>query len=339
MHFDFTDDQQFLRQTALDIVVDLSSSATVRAALDDGSGKVRSEAWQAVAELGWAGVLVPEELGGSGGTLVDACILAEVLAGALAPVPFVGTAIGAASLLAAAGDAERQQRLAAGEPFCLAVDQRLQWPSAEPRLAFDWLPGATALQIGPDGSVAAADTTPPEDRQIDPLHPLGLVTGLSGELGELSEANRRVLASVRVGLAAAAVGLGAAALDEAVAYAKERVQYGRPIAEFQAIQHICADMLVEVEASRSMAYGAAWTVENEPIDEAERVVAAAAAWCGPASVRVVEMGIQVLGGIGVTWEHDAPLRLRHAQLLNRAFGGPEAATETLAAHALAAKED
>ncbi len=341
MFFELTEDQEFLKRSAEEVVADLFSDATIRAALDDDEGKIRSDSWAQLVELGWAGVLVPEALGGSGGSVVDACILAEVLAASLAPVPFVGTAIGVASVLAAVGDDAAQRDLAAGTPMALALDGRLRWGTANPGLAFDWIVGAEVVQVvdPATGEIRRTVAEPTGIDRFDQLHPMSRIDDLPTQGTELSDELRRALAITQVGAAAASLGLAAAALREAVAYSLERQQYGRAIAQFQAVQHLCADMYVDVESTRSLAYGAAWAVENEPVDEAVRVAAAATAWCGPAAIRVVETGIQVLGGIGVTWEHDAHLRLRHAQLLDRAFGNPDAAREHLAALALTASEE
>lgn len=341
MHFGFTEDQQMVRDTAEAVAADLFDATTIRRAIDEAeevgaAAKTRAERWGDVAELGWAGILVPEEMGGSGGTLIDACILAEVLSGALAPIPFVGTAIGVGSLLVAADDAEAAGELAQGRPMSLLVDDDLAWPATNPVLALDWLEGALGVLPAGD-SVVRSPIDPVGYQMVDPLHPLAIVEGIQAP-GPLDEQFRRARAALQVGTAAALMGHAAAALDEAVEYAKEREQYGRPIAEFQAIQHICADMFVDVEASRSMVYGAAWTVENGTLEEAERLARAATAWCGPASIRVCESGIQVLGGIGVTWEHDAPFRLRSVQLLNRAITGPDVAAEAYA-HAATHQKD
>ncbi|MGE0308820.1 MAG: acyl-CoA dehydrogenase family protein [Acidimicrobiia bacterium] len=339
MDFSFTNDQQLLRQTAHDVIADVFRPDRIRGALDDVAGLVRLDMWSELAELGWSGVLIPEANGGSGGSVVDACILAEELASGLAPVPFVGTAIGVAGVAIAVGDEQVQRDVAAGSPLSLVLDRRLCWPAADSSLGWDWLPGSEAVLVAGDERLDRRRPTPLRFELTDPLHPLAVFDDLGVAQVVCSEAMRRAVAVMRVGVAASAVGLARAALHEAVEYSKERVQYGHPIAEFQAIQHICADMLVNVETSASTAYGAAWVVEHEPVSEAERVAASAVGWCVPAAIRTIEEGIQVLGGIGVTWEHDAHLRLRHGQLLSRLLGGVNAALELLAQQSLRLGEE
>lgn len=150
----------------------------------------------------------------------------------------------------------------------------------------------------------------------------------------MSDGARRTRAVTWTGSAALLIGLAEGALNQAVDYARHREQYGRPIGSFQAVQHLCADMLVDVETSRSIAYGASWAAEHAPIDEAERIAAAAKSHAGAAAIRTCERGIQVLGGIGVTQEHDAHLRLRTAHLHSAAFGNTDAPLMLLAGRVL-----
>jgi alkylation response protein AidB-like acyl-CoA dehydrogenase len=197
-------------------------------------------------------------------------------------------------------------------------------------IAFDWLTGAAGVYVASSGRVATGPVTVRTLGRIDLLHPVAYVEPVRIETPEKSEGLQRAIAFTRMGFAAALTGVASSALKEAVAYAKERQQFGRPIAEFQAIQHLCAEMLVDVEACRSITYGGAWVAQNESIVDANRVSAAAKSWCGNAAIRVCEKGIQVLGGIGVTWEHTAHMRLRTAQVFARAFGNPDAMAAQLA---------
>jgi alkylation response protein AidB-like acyl-CoA dehydrogenase len=334
MDFGFTPEQLMLRDAATDIVGSEISSERIREALGVDGVKVRLELWELMVSLGWSTVLVPEAQGGSGGGALEACILSEVLAGALAPCPFVSAAIGAASLLIALEDTVSLERLAAGQPMAAVFDDRLEWRSGKQTIAWDWLPGA--LLVGPGGALSQehAIQTPVKFDDTDPLHPAAVVSGLPIARVVRSDRLRKAEATLRVGVAAAAVGLARAALNEAVEYATQRVQYGKTIGEFQAIQHICAEMLVNVETSTSMTYGAAWIVDNESIDQAEQAAAAAVGWCVPAAIKTLEDGIQVLGGIGVTWEHDAHLRLRNAHQIARVLGGAQASFQLLAIGAL-----
>jgi alkylation response protein AidB-like acyl-CoA dehydrogenase len=293
-------------------------------------------AWEGLAKLGLAGILVPERLGGAGGTLLDACLIAEQLGRAEAWIPFAGSSIAAASALAAADRDADLTRLAEGAVYSLLVDQGLHWPAATPVLALDWRDGARGVRaVGGDALDAlevVVDLAVDGVVATDPLHPAAKVGGLAGQVtGPPRPALRHAVAAGRVGFAAWLTGVATTALEQAVAYAKEREQFGVPIGSFQAVQHICADMFVDVETARSVAYGAAWTVANRPPAEAERSAAAAKSWCSRAAVRVCQNSIQVLGGIGVTWEHPAHLRLRTAHQFGAALGGARELDRAIAA--------
>ena len=126
-----------------------------------------------------------------------------------------------------------------------------------------------------------------------------------------------------VALAAEQVGGAQACLDAAVEYAKVRVQFGRPIGSFQAIKHKCADMLLAVEAARSAAYHAAAVAgRRSPTELAVPRGAAPRAYCAEAYTHAAKENIQIHGGIGYTWEHDAHLYLKRAKSSEQLFGAP-----------------
>jgi len=129
----------------------------------------------------------------------------------------------------------------------------------------------------------------------------------------------KVLERAAVGLAAENVGGAQKALEIAVEYAKVRHQFGQPIGGFQAIKHKCAEMLVLVEGSRSILYWAAWAVEDDP-PQAALAASAAKAYSSDAYRTVASQGIQILGGIGITWEHDMHLYLKRAKANQVALG-------------------
>jgi alkylation response protein AidB-like acyl-CoA dehydrogenase len=121
-----------------------------------------------------------------------------------------------------------------------------------------------------------------------------------------------------------------ATLELAVNYAREREQFGVKIGSFQAVKHLCADMLVDTESSHSIAYGAAALVAQSPDPvAAARSAACAKAWCGEAAIRVCEGAIQVHGGIGFTWESPLHLYLRAAHVLRASFMSPASALEEI----------
>jgi alkylation response protein AidB-like acyl-CoA dehydrogenase len=335
MHFALSDDQRALQRTTAELSAHLFSDSAVRDSRGD-NGALRAEAWRKLADLDLLGLLVPEDQGGSGGTVTDACIVAEVLGRFLAPVPYVGTAIAAAALLRFAdGPPEHLAQLSGGDAYSVLLGSQFQEPTGQAVLAFDWSDGARGVALSSDGRAEVHELGHPIPlSDIDPLHPLRTVDPVAAAPA-IGEGARRARAAAWSGAAALLTGVADGALLEAVSYAKQREQYGRPIGSFQAVQHLCADMLFDVETSRSIAYGASWAVEHASIDEAETLAATAKAHAGAAAIRACETGIQVLGGIGVTEENDAHLRLRTAHLHNAFFGSTDAPLLLLADAVLA----
>jgi alkylation response protein AidB-like acyl-CoA dehydrogenase len=151
----------------------------------------------------------------------------------------------------------------------------------------------------------------------------------------------RILAYGRIGLAAEQVGAAQRCLDMSVEYAKVRTQFGRPIGAFQAIQHMCADMFVLVESARSAAYHAGWVASqhaagaapdpDDPSSDLTTAAAIAKAYCSDAFYRCAADTIQVHGGIGFTWEHDAHLYFKRAHASRELLGAPAQHREALAA--------
>lgn len=317
MDFAFTDEQEFLQTTAEKLARDEFGSAVARAAME--GDRTRAErGWRNLVDAGWVGIRVPEEAGGSGAGLVEACIIADALASALAPVPFVGTAIAAVSLLqASGGDAAigLLQEVAAGRQLGVALSADLTWPTTAPAVGWECGTGS-ALVYGSDGVAAVENQV--AGSGIDPLHPLGAL--VESPAAVVPVGADLALAGMRIGCAAALLGTIRGAAEMAFQYVKDRKQYGQSIGSFQAVQHMCADVQVALDSCHSVVYGAAWTVDNSPLDEARRAAAVAKAWCGESVVAAAELVVQLLGGIGVTWESDAHLYLRQAHLYAGVLG-------------------
>lgn len=297
----------------------------------------KSSAWSELVATGLVGLLISDVAGGSGGTLTDACVVAEAMGVEMAPVPFVSSSIAAAAVLVhCSGGADDLRQLAQGAQFSLLVDRTLSWPGTGQLVAWEWAKDARVVGLDADGiaHVSAADAEQ-VDEWFDALRPLATVAENAPSRVGIDDGARRALAIARVGCAAQLLGIASGALDDAVAYAKQREQYGQPIGSFQAVQHLCAEMLVDVETSRSVVYGTSAMVEVIAIDEAERIAAVAKAWTSEAAIRVCETSIQVLGGIGITREHVAHLRLRDAHLFARALGRPNEIYQELAVRRLA----
>jgi hypothetical protein len=257
-------------------------------------------------------------------------------------VPFAGNAVLAATALREFAARDRAGALLAelvgGRLFSVVLSEELDWPPRPGRgIAWHWLPGATALALdGPSLREIASERVSPGATQ-DLLHASGQVEGVSRPVAD-PEAAERFLAHAHVAGAAALVGAMAGMLDLCVAYTSEREQFGRKIGSFQAVRHFCAEMLVDLESSRSALYGVAWAVDHLETREASRLAAIAKAWCADASRRACESAVQVHGGIGCTWESDVHLYLRLAHVEAGAFGGRNAALDRIADQALGPRE-
>lgn len=260
------------------------------------------------AEMGLAAIALPESAGGGGGTLLDQAVALEAAAYCLVPGPLLTTAV--AGLVH--DDDGLRAGIAAGEVTVgLALDTS--------RVALG-APGTTHVSVGtPAGQVlvAAADVELTRAPSIDLSRTVAEVGAVASEAGVA-----RTLAArhALVVLAAAeASGIARWCLDTAVEYAKVREQFGRQIGSFQAIKHLCAEMLETSESVTAAAWDAALASDDDPA-QATFATEVAATVCFDGAVEVAKACIQVLGGIGFTFEHDAHLYLRRAIAL-RAFVG------------------
>jgi alkylation response protein AidB-like acyl-CoA dehydrogenase len=153
--------------------------------------------------------------------------------------------------------------------------------------------------------------------------------------GDASGAIARTIDRMAVGYVVDGVGAAARALELTIDYAKERVQFDRPIGAFQAVQHLCADMLRVVELGRAAAYYACWAIDEADVDEAHRAATIAKAYASEAFSQLGGSAIQVFGGIGFTWEHDIHLFYKRLLTASVALGGADDHLEALATIALA----
>ncbi|WP_204800551.1 acyl-CoA dehydrogenase [Mycobacterium riyadhense] len=289
-----------------------------------------TDAWRPVfgglAGLGLFGIAVPEDRGGAGGSIEDLCAMVAEAAKALVPGPVAATAL--ATLVV--DDPELLDQLISGERFAgLALEGDVQLEDQTVSGTVDWVlggaPGGVLLlpaggdwllvDTGSDGVLVeplrATDFSRPLARVVLTDAPATLVSG------------RRVEDLTATLLAAEATGVTRWALDTAVAYAKVREQFGKPIGSFQAIKHLCAEMLCRAEQVEVAAADAA-RAAGDSDDPQFSIAAAIAASIGIAAAKAnVKDCIQVIGGIGCTWEHDAHLYLRRAHSIGRFLGGAE----------------
>ncbi len=347
MDFSFSEDQRELRATVRAFLDRHATSATVRGAALDGDGFAR-EPWQRlVGEMELTGLAIEAELGGSGASFVEAGIALEELGRTLLPVPYLGTVVAAAALSGVeagpgvADPAPLLRAIAGGDVAAVALDAaddapelsgegdsaRLEGTVAHVADAdhADFLilrgtaggePVLAAVDLGADGVAVEPLPTLDQTRRQATVQLAGAPAARFG--GGTAAARARDL--LAVAHAVEAVGSAERCLGITVEYLKERVQFGRPIGSFQALKHRCADLAAELEAARSTAYYAAWAVDGAPEELAE-LAPLARAVCGEALSHVAAESIQLHGGIGFTWEHDAHLYFKRAKASELLAGG------------------
>ncbi len=343
MNFEFTDDQQAIKRTARDFLAARYRLEEVRRLAEDERG-FTDEQWAQIAELGWPGLVVPEELGGLGLGAVELVVLQEELGYALAPTPFFSDACAALLLVAAGTDDQRSEHLpaiASGERRgALALwDSDSGWAPGESRLELQGSSLTGRKILVADAASADVLVVAGEDRHflvdphasgvtitptpgIDPTRKLFDVDLDDAEAHALADdpaAVRRAYDWMATALAAESVGIAQRTMEMAVEYAKDRKQFGRQIGAYQAVAHRCAQMLLEVEGARSVTYYAAWALDHEP-DSGALAASMAKAYAGDAGWRVAASSLQVHGGIGFTWEHDLHFFLKRATANAHAFG-------------------
>src|SRR3954463_7922025 len=334
MDFTFTDDQEQLRRA----VRQLGREA-------GGDGSSEEALWRTLTEqLGLTGIGIDPERGGAGGDFVDAAVVIEEAGRTLLPAP-VTTVLVAAAVLgrrelgrrelgrrelgrASKAAAELASQVATGEriavvavgPRAGTIDNVLDGDRADAFLIADddglWL-----VDGGSDGVGVRRQTTLDLSRGQAQLV-LDDVPAV--QIGG-AEAARVAVDLLRVALSVEAVGAARHCLDATVAYLKTREQFGRPIGSFQALQHRAADLVVELEAATSTAYYAAWAAaqsnEAESPDELAVVAPLALALCAESAWHVAAETIQMHGGIGFTWEHEAHRYFKRLTTTRAMLGG------------------
>ncbi|MCL2542254.1 MAG: acyl-CoA/acyl-ACP dehydrogenase [Nocardioidaceae bacterium] len=322
MYFDLDDDQRSLASAARDFLGSSASPAAARAALEDPSAPVLPGRVDLV-KSGFAAITVPESAGGGGGTVLDLAVVAEQ-AGRVLAGPSLVTFARAAVLLD--GDEARLAGLVDGS---LAVAVHDGGPVLDAVGADRFL----ALR-GEDVVLASGTVT--RRPGIDPTRGLADVALDEGEVVAAGDSARweRALLVGRAILAAEDLGTAARALEIGVAYTKERHAFGRPIGSYQAVKHALVDAYVEVEQLRSLVWWAAWAADHAP-DELPLAANAAKGAAASALERAGETLIQVHGGIGFTWEHDAHLYWRRAKVDRFLLGDDVSAYDEVARLAVA----
>ncbi|MGH2911680.1 MAG: acyl-CoA dehydrogenase family protein [Solirubrobacteraceae bacterium] len=374
MNLALSDEQEFLREAARGTLSRTKTLEVARAALD-GDEKALPDLWPTACEAGWPGLLIDEAHGGAGLDAFDAMLVLGECGRVLAAIPLLGhlpaSAIlgdspNAGGLLGPLSSGERR---AAYLPTMPPGDLSDEWtvdaphgstrPSApvatregdgaivSGKIAFvpdapgaDMLVGVALLDGKPVGiavEASAAGASVEEVHRYDATRSLGHVT-LDKASATLLDANEESLAGAwhlaQALIAAESLGSVETALEVSVAYAKERFTFGRAIGSYQAVKHSLTEVLRQLENGRSLLYYAGWSRKGAP-EEFPLAASAARSVAGRALDHGARTMISVHGGIGATWEHDAPLFFRRAQLSRRLLGGTGAASDRVAGELIA----
>ncbi|HWT90615.1 MAG TPA: acyl-CoA dehydrogenase family protein [Solirubrobacterales bacterium] len=366
MYFDLTDEQQAIRSTAHDFLASRFKSERIREIAESESGFDES-GWKEMAELGWAGLALPEEWGGQGLGIVELAVLFEEMGYALAPSPLLSNTIVGLALAAGGSDEQKERYLRplaegalrgtpalfdAGVPvepgkFAMAAEPAGDGVvlSGEKVLVADAASADFFLVATSDGrrhiveKDTAGVTVVPEvsidlTRRLSSVRFEGVQVAPEASLPGAAADYLPVFLRACVALAAESTGVAQRALEMSVEYAKDRQQFGRPIGAYQAVSHRCAQMLLETENSRSAVYGAAWAADAEP-ESLPLAACMAKAYASDAGWRVPDAAIQVHGGIGFTWEHDLHFFLKRGRANAATFGDAKWHRERVAEAVLA----
>jgi alkylation response protein AidB-like acyl-CoA dehydrogenase len=315
-----------------------SDSISAARAIEQGDPDAWRAPYRGLAQLGMFGVAIPEELGGAGGSVEDLCLMIDEAAAALVPGPVATTAL--ATLVVT--DETLLEALASGERTAgVALRSGISYESGTATGTAEFVLGGLAdgLLILPAGGKERSDrgmgpgvkwilvdatadgVTVEALTATDFSRPLARVTLASAPAATLDLPYQRFLDLTATVLAAEAAGLARWMLETATEYAKVREQFGKPIGSFQAVKHMCAEMLLRSEQIRVAAADAAGAVTDKDELQLSIAVAVAAVIGIEAAKLNARDCIQVLGGIGITWEHDAHLYMRRAYALAQFLGG------------------
>ncbi len=308
------EEQHALAEAVADWASGQSSAELVKRSESEGPS-VFGDVAKGLADLGLAGIAVPESLGGGGGTLLDLAVAVEAAAAAMVPGVLTPTAVAAAVL---------QSDPAGGDLVRGVADGSVTFALGVPEVAAVLGAGLASHVLLPVGDrwhvYDATDVAAGEGRLHDLSTRVGTIeTGAATPLLDLELEAQVVRDALVILLAAEAAGMARWCLDTAASYAKVREQFGQPIGAFQSIKHLCASMLERTEAVTAVAWDAARAWE-ESAEQRTLAAAVAGAVSLDAVVSVAQDCVQVLGGIGFTWEHDAHLYLRRA-MSNRLLAG------------------
>ncbi len=373
MNLALSDEQVLLREAARGALARLKTLEAARNALDDG--KQPPDLWPTAVQAGWPGLLVSEQQGGAGLDAFDAMLVLSECGRVLAAIGLLGHLPATALLDASTDQAELTGALASGErraaylPTRPPDDLRGEW-TVDPSGGMERAPAPTIAGEGAQAKVTGQLAFVPDAPGADVL--VGVATQGGRAVGFVVQADadgvsvdavRRYDATRALGhvalhdapatvldappqalagawhlaqalIAAESLGAVETALETSVAYAKERFTFGRAIGSYQAVKHSLTEVLRQLENGRSLLYYAGWSRNGAP-EEFPLAAGAARSVAGRALDYAARAMISVHGGIGATWEHDAPLYFRRAQLSRRLLGGTALASDQVACELIA----
>ena len=324
MDFELSEDQEALRELVRAIVAGRFPLERIRRA-EEADLVVDRDDWSALGEAGVFSLTVAEDAGGAGLGMADAAVVFEELGRGLVPGPLVTSHL-AAGLLGSAPDGST-----------VVGDVRAPGPGTpclvEHLFSLDALVvrGDHPAVIDGDELTALVSSASAVERPLDPLTPMAVVPDLPTGRPLDVDSTRAFERDHRILTGALCVGMAAACCTLAVDYAKGRRQFGRPIGSFQAVKHLCADMLVRSETARAAVQAAAVAVDQPGVGDAERMAAGGALVAVEAAVQNAKTCIQVHGGMGFTWEVPAHLYLMRARTLWSSLGPTDDLTALVAA--------
>jgi alkylation response protein AidB-like acyl-CoA dehydrogenase len=346
VNFALSDEQQFLRDAARGALGRVKTVEAAREALD---GAELPDLWPTAVEAGWPGLLIAEEHGGAGLGAMEAMLVFAELGRVLASVPLLGHL--PATLLYAdesLGDGTRRAAFVAADPSDWTTDAREGLRRAPAPVLEDgtltgeawWVPDAPGADVlvvvCADGRVAVTEGGEVQEvRRFDATRSLGHVRFDGTPATEIEGDAAAAWHLAQALIAAESLGAVEVALERSVAYAKERFTFGRAIGSYQAVKHELVEILRRLENARSLMYYTGWAWQDRP-DELAVASAAFRTAAGGAADHATRAQISVHGGIGATWEHDAPLYFRRAQLSRRLLGGTAGASARVADELFAA---
>jgi alkylation response protein AidB-like acyl-CoA dehydrogenase len=327
--FELSDEEAALAESVRSICAARYGIDRLKQAASLGERELDASAWESLSEAGVFSLQVPEAAGGVGLGMAPSAVVFEELGRALVPGPLVASHLAARDLGGSLGDGE-PGKLVVGSLRLVSPRPSVFAPALVPHLAsLDLLVVVQedCLSVVAPSEVDATAVS----RSLDPLTPLWRVDDLElrERAGGAAEAARFRWDETLL-WAAFMVGLASRCVEMAVDYAKEREQFGKAIGSFQAVKHICADMLVRAELARVAVHAAALTVDQPGVGDPERAAAGAAMLAADAAVRNAKSCIQVHGGMGFTWEVPAHLFLMRARLLSQLFVPAASLAEDLA---------